>query len=36
VSRGSDGERLLILLAAAFALLFLATFIFRSLFGGMR
>jgi hypothetical protein len=36
VSDSSDSERLLMLLAAAFALLFLATFLFRSLFGGAR
>ena len=33
MSHDGEGERLLMLLAAAFALLFLATFLFRSLFG---
>jgi hypothetical protein len=33
VSDSSDSERLLMLLAAAFATLFVLTFLFRSIFG---
>jgi hypothetical protein len=36
MSRSSVNERLLLLLLAALALLFLATFIFHSIFGGTR